>query len=76
MELCPQETQPKDENLETLEELSRELKQISDSYFEMQGTILRMLHSDNSTSYLVNRAKWNDLCQITVGLDTDFISSF
>ena len=50
MELCPQETQPKDENLETLEELSRELKQISDSYFEMQGKILRMLHSDNSTS--------------------------
>ena len=50
MELCPQETQPKDKSLETLEELSRELKQISDSYFEMQGKIIRRLYSGNSKS--------------------------
>ena len=48
MELCPQEKHPKNENLETLEELSRDLQQISDSYFEMQGkTFSKVLSQEN-----------------------------
>ena len=39
MESCPQEATPKNEILETLEDLARNLQQISESYFEMQGNM-------------------------------------